>query len=259
MSGPVAATVAPALASAVIASARAVVRSVTRPAEAAAISSRDARVGDELAAADHDQMAGRVLELAHQVAGDEHRPALGRQRAQEAAHPHDPLRVHAVERLIEDQDRRDRRASPRRARAAGASRARSRPPCAAPPTPARPARSPRRRAAPTAPGSGPATADGCARCGSAAARRHPAASRPGAAGGAGSRTAVRRSGRCPRSTASSPRMTRIVVDLPAPLGPTNPVTLPGATVNDRPSRATACPNRLCTIVDFDGCFHARKR
>ena len=39
-------------------------------------------------------------------------------------------------------------------------------------------------------------------------------------------------------------MTRIVVDLPAPLGPTNPVTCPGATVNDRPSSATVDPKRL---------------
>src|SRR3977135_2014330 len=43
---------------------------------------------------------------------------------------------------------------------------------------------------------------------------------------------------------SRPRITRIVVDLPAPLGPTNPVTCPGKTVNDIPSSATAGPNRL---------------
>ena len=36
----------------------------------------------------------------------------------------------------------------------------------------------------------------------------------------------------------------MVVDLPAPLGPTNPVTSPGLTENDRPSRASAGPNRL---------------
>src|ERR1039457_2539121 len=39
-------------------------------------------------------------------------------------------------------------------------------------------------------------------------------------------------------------MTRIVVDLPAPLGPMNPVTWPGATVNDMPSSASTGPNRL---------------
>ena len=51
-------------------------------------------------------MGGGILELAHQVAGDEHGPALGRQRAQEAAHPHDSLGIEAVERLVEHQDRR---------------------------------------------------------------------------------------------------------------------------------------------------------
>ena len=43
-------------------------------------------------------------------------------------------------------------------------------------------------------------------------------------------------------------MTRIVVDLPAPLGPTNPVTWPGCTVNVIPSRATVGPNRLRSPV-----------
>ena len=68
VSGPVAATVAPAFASAAIASERALVRRVTRPAEAAAISSATLVFGHELAAADHDQVVGGVLELAHQVA-----------------------------------------------------------------------------------------------------------------------------------------------------------------------------------------------
>ena len=39
-------------------------------------------------------------------------------------------------------------------------------------------------------------------------------------------------------------MTRIVVDLPAPFGPTKPVTWPGWTVNDIPSSASVGPNRL---------------
>ena len=44
---------------------------------------------------------------------------------------------------------------------------------------------------------------------------------------------------CPATSAvpddglSRPRIIRIVVDLPAPLGPRNPVTVPGCTVNDR--------------------------
>ena len=36
----------------------------------------------------------------------------------------------------------------------------------------------------------------------------------------------------------------MVVDLPAPLGPTNPVTRPGRTVKDIPSSATVGPKRL---------------
>jgi hypothetical protein len=36
----------------------------------------------------------------------------------------------------------------------------------------------------------------------------------------------------------------MVVVLPAPLGPTNPVTCPSATLNEIPSRATADPKRL---------------
>jgi DNA-binding response OmpR family regulator len=39
-------------------------------------------------------------------------------------------------------------------------------------------------------------------------------------------------------------MTRIVVDLPAPFGPTKPVTRPGRTVNVMPSSAVVAPNRL---------------
>jgi hypothetical protein len=34
---------------------------------------------------------------------------------------------------------------------------------------------------------------------------------------------------------SSPMIMRMVVDLPAPFGPRNPVTVPGAIVVDRPS------------------------
>ena len=37
---------------------------------------------------------------------------------------------------------------------------------------------------------------------------------------------------------------RIVVDLPAPLGPTKPVTRPGLTVKERSSTASVLPYRL---------------
>jgi hypothetical protein len=40
---------------------------------------------------------------------------------------------------------------------------------------------------------------------------------------------------------STPRMMRMAVVLPAPLGPTNPNSWPSATVHDRSSRATKSP------------------
>jgi hypothetical protein len=43
---------------------------------------------------------------------------------------------------------------------------------------------------------------------------------------------------------SRPRTIRIEVDLPAPLGPRNPVTLPGWTTNERSSTARVGPYRL---------------
>ena len=61
----------------------------------------DARVGDQLAAADHDQVVGGERHLAHEVGGDEDRAALGREPLEEVAHPVDALRVEAVDRLVE--------------------------------------------------------------------------------------------------------------------------------------------------------------
>ena len=48
----------------------------------------------------------------------------------------------------------------------------------------------------------------------------------------------------PASGRSSASIIRIVVDLPAPFGPTKPVTAPGRTEKLRSSTATAAPNRL---------------
>src|SRR5690349_12286497 len=48
----------------------------------------------------------------------------------------------------------------------------------------------------------------------------------------------------PASGASRPTTTRMVVDLPAPFGPTKPVTWPGWTVKVIPSSAWVEPNRL---------------
>jgi hypothetical protein len=43
---------------------------------------------------------------------------------------------------------------------------------------------------------------------------------------------------------SRPMIARIVVDLPDPLGPKNPVTRPGNTSNETLSTATVSPKRL---------------
>ena len=43
---------------------------------------------------------------------------------------------------------------------------------------------------------------------------------------------------------SSPAITRIVVDFPAPFGPRNPVTTPGSTTKLSPSTAALSPYRL---------------
>jgi len=45
----------------------------------------------------------------------------------------------------------------------------------------------------------------------------------------------------PASAASRPRMIRIVVDFPAPFGPTKPVTWPGRTLKVIPSRDCVAP------------------
>ncbi len=55
--------------------------------------------------------------------------------------------------------------------------------------------------------------------------------------------------------ASRPRMTRIVVVLPAPFGPRKPVTWPGRTVKLSPSTAVTAPNRLTSwSTSITGCF-----
>jgi hypothetical protein len=66
----------------------------------------DAGVGDDLAAARDDEVVGGVLQLAHQVAGDEDGAAFGGEATEEGPHPGDALRVHAVERLVHHEDGR---------------------------------------------------------------------------------------------------------------------------------------------------------
>src|SRR3984885_8129406 len=55
----------------------------------------------------------------------------------------------------------------------------------------------------------------------------------------------------PAGALSRARITRIVVVLPAPLGPRKPVTWPARTVNDKSSTATRSPYRFdkpCTSI-----------
>ena len=61
----------------------------------------DARVGDQLAAADHDQVVGGKRHLGHEVGGDEDGAALGGKSLEQVAHPVDAFRVEAVDGLVE--------------------------------------------------------------------------------------------------------------------------------------------------------------
>ena len=61
---------------------------------------------DQPAPADHDQLGGGDCHFAHQVRGDQHGPALGGQRLEQVTDPDDPLRVQAVDRLVEQQHAR---------------------------------------------------------------------------------------------------------------------------------------------------------
>ena len=58
---------------------------------------------DQPAVGDDDDVVDGLLDLLEHVAGDQDRPALGGQVAQEAAQPPDALGVEAVGRLVEDE------------------------------------------------------------------------------------------------------------------------------------------------------------
>jgi hypothetical protein len=60
-------------------------------------------VGDHLAATDHDQVLGGDRHLIHQVAGHEHRAALGGQLLHQVPDPQDAFRVESVHRLVQHQ------------------------------------------------------------------------------------------------------------------------------------------------------------
>ena len=63
-------------------------------------------VGDQLAAADHQQVVGGVLHLGHQVGGHEDGAAFRGQRLHQVPDPQDAFRVQPVDRLVEHQDGR---------------------------------------------------------------------------------------------------------------------------------------------------------
>ena len=135
----------------------------------------DRPVGDDPPGADHQQPVDRVLDLAEQVRGQQHRAAAGRVAAEQAAHPADALRVQPVGRLVEHQHRRvgqqragDAQPLPHAQRVAAD-------PPSAPRRRARPARAPRRPATPGRRSCRPAAAGASARSGRGARRRRRAA------------------------------------------------------------------------------------
>ena len=62
----------------------------------------DARVGDELAAPDHDQVVGRQRHLAHEMGRDEDGLAFRSEAFEKVADPVDAFGVEAVDRLVEE-------------------------------------------------------------------------------------------------------------------------------------------------------------
>jgi hypothetical protein len=74
---------------------------------------RDRLVRDEPAAVDDHDVVCELLHLAEDMAGDEDRPAGGRERPQEIAEPTDPLRVETVRGLVEDEEPRSPEQRPR--------------------------------------------------------------------------------------------------------------------------------------------------
>ena len=181
-----------------------------------------------LPAPDDDQVVGGLGHLAHQVRGHEHRPALGGQRLQQVADPADAVGIQAVDRLVQDDGLRvaeQRRGDAEPLAHAEGEAAR---PASGPPRPGRPGRPPRR------PGAGRCRAV-CARASRWLNALRPvwtdrASSRAptSCSGAVCSRYALPFTRTVPAVGASRPRIIRIVVDLPAPLGPRNPVTTPGS-------------------------------
>ncbi len=200
----------------------------------------DAHVREQLPPADHDQVVRRQRHLAHEVAGDEDRPALRGQLLHQVPHPEDALGVQAVDGLVEEQhlrvaEERRRDAEP----LAHAEREALRAPLGhvLEADHAQDLVHPLRRDA-----------------GELGEREQMAARAPAAVHGLG----VQERAHLPRRVRqlpdgwppivtwpaegwSSPRIIRIVVDLPEPLGPRKPVTTPGLTRKERSYTAVLAP------------------
>ena len=166
------------------------------------------------------------------------------------AHPQHAFRVQAVDRLVEDHGLRVAEQRRGHAQPLTHSERESADPFRRPRPAARPCRSPRRPAAGRCRWSAPAPAGGCGptgRCASPCLQQHAelghrARRRPVVA-------AVDRD--WPAVGLSSPAIIRIVVDLPAPLGPRNPVTMPGLYDETQSSTASLSPYRLLRFSYFN--------
>ena len=211
------------------------------PAPEAAQHLVDVGVGDQAPPTDDHHAVGDQLDLAHEVAGHQHRAPLVGEATQQRPDPADAVQVEAVDRLVEEQH-------------LGVTQQGSRDPESLPhpqgvplhPSPGGGAQAhlvddlvdPRQRGCRC---SGRRCAGGSARSGRDASPPRRAAPRP--------RTAARRSPtyRLPLTVAlpadgrSSPMTIRMVVDLPAPFGPRKPVTFPASTSKVRSSTARTSP------------------
>ena len=198
------------------------------------------RVGDQATATDDDEPVGRLLHLAHQVAGDEDGAPLVGQAPQQPADPQHAVEVETVDRLVEQEhlrvaEQRGGDAEPL-------------------PHPERVALDP-----PTG-GAGEAhlldDLVDAAHADAVGARGDAQVVATAATGVHGARVEQRahhpqRLGEGAHAAAeherlaavgrSRPSTIRIVVDLPAPFGPRKPVTLPGSTSKLRSSTATTSP------------------
>ena len=208
--------------------------------------------GDQTAVVDDDDLVGQVLDLGEQVAGDEDGAAGCGTFAQQVTQPADALGVEPVAGFVEHQDgwvaeQRGRQAEPLpHPQRVGTDVAVARR------APARPARA-ARRCAPSGCRRRPrGPAGGCGRCDRGGTRWARGPRRPSGQGRPGRGTG------CPPIVAwpwsAEARSSRIfmVVDLPAPLGPRNPVTRPGRTVKRQVVDDDVVTVALGDLLDLQG-------